>query len=162
MLRQYVTAGAFCLAVTTSPGAEPAASLMSAEFTDGLFRVEASSGQALAASRPGGQLRLVVETRDVARSEVARGKLAAGTTPVATSSLAARAVLQPRTSRQPLVTLFDHLEKPNPQATAEQLTLGLDYRVAESSDLPFEVAKSGSLGDREDGHNLMLRAQFSF
>ena len=163
MFRRLVMASAVGLAMTTSPGAEPAVSLASAEVSDGLFRVEASSGRALVAAQPAGWLRLVVETRDVARAEVARTRLATHrATVIATSSLAARAALQPRTSRQPLVTLFDHLEKPDPRAAAEHLTVGFDYHLEESGELPFEVAKSGSLSDRDDNHRLLLRAQFSF
>jgi hypothetical protein len=162
MLRRLVMASVLLLQTTTSIQAEPAIGL-SAVVNEGLFRVEASSGQAIASPRSSGELRLAVETRDVARGEVRLGRL--GGRPalvIAASSLGSRLMLEPGTSRQPLVTLFDHLEKPDPRAAAEHLTVGFDYHLEESGELPFEVAKSGSLSDRDDNHRLLLRAQFSF
>lgn len=165
MFRRLMMAGATFLAMTATAAADSnvPAGRVSAVLSGGLLGVGASIGRAAVEVPRGGALDLAVESWDVSRIRASRGRLASPRRMVARApALEARAVAEPRTSRQPLVTLFDRVEKPAPRTTDEHLTVGLDYRVSESGELPFEVAKSGSLNQRHDSHSVMLTAQFSF
>ena len=44
----------------------------------------------------------------------------------------------------------------------ESLSLGLRYSYQRSEDLVFKVAKTGSLQDDYQSHNVLLRAQWEF
>lgn len=68
-------------------------------------------------------------------------------------------------ARRPGTMRWLNLSGSNPALAypvTESLSLGLRYSYQRSEDLVFKVAKTGSLQDDYQSHNLLLRAQWEF
>jgi hypothetical protein len=68
-------------------------------------------------------------------------------------------------ARRPGTMRWLNLSGSNPllaYPVTESLSLGLRYSYQRSEDLVFKVAKTGSLEDDYQSHNLLLRAQWEF
>lgn len=168
MLRHLLVASAMMVAASWVGGtaAEPlqASAAARAVAIEDPFRLGASTGYAtIGVSRRQAQLVLRVESLDIVRSEPSALVLPpSGFSASPGSSIGSLALAAPLAGGEPLLTLFDHVERDNGRSGPEQVTVGLDYSFIDDEDMGFEVAEAGAMESAYSSHKLMLTARFSF
>ena len=152
----------FVVGAATTANADSRLDVSVGGIETALHQSAAVTGKGLRASRPAGEaLQLQVGDALALTQPSLRARLARG---------GSRRYLAPqfpagREARRPGATRWLDLSGSRPglaYPVTDSLSLGLRYSYQRSEDLVFNVAKTGSLDNDYQSHNVLLRAQWEF